>query len=279
MNDGSSTCCDSCRIASMLVGEKTTVSRELEQELSSLPPLHFSSAVIHTPRRSPRACVFRSHGVLLASPCCALTSVPVRAPREVRVSEVAESSARLHWERPEPPSPYFYDLTVTSAHDQSLVLKQNLTATDRVVGGLRAGQTYHVTVVCYLRAQVRAVYRGSFSTSEYTACLRKVGPDSYVECRQDLEGTVLFIIIIIFNPHPRTWLLIIEREEGREREGEQHGCERETQLNAQPGHVPRPGIEPTTFRFTSRCSNQQSHLARAREDSSPSPSLGHRLYK
>ncbi|XP_053511208.1 collagen alpha-3(VI) chain isoform X5 [Artibeus jamaicensis] len=88
----------------------------------------------------------------------------VKAPREVQVSEVTESSARLHWERPEPPSPYSYDLTVTSAHDQSLVLKQNLTATDRVVGGLRAGQTYHVTVVCYLRSQVRAVYRGSFST-------------------------------------------------------------------------------------------------------------------
>ncbi|XP_036925071.1 collagen alpha-3(VI) chain isoform X2 [Sturnira hondurensis] len=88
----------------------------------------------------------------------------VKAPREVQVSEVTESSAKLHWERPEPPSSYFYDLTVTSADDQSLVLKQNLSATDRVVGGLRAGQTYYVTVVCYLRTQVRAVYRGSFNT-------------------------------------------------------------------------------------------------------------------
>ncbi|KAM5327200.1 collagen alpha-3(VI) chain isoform 3-T4 [Glossophaga mutica] len=95
------------------------------------------------------------------------TSKPVvKAPREVRVSEVTESSARLHWERPEPPSPYVYDLTVTSAHDQSLALRQNLTVTDRVVGGLRAGQTYHVTVVCYLRSQVRAAYRGSFSTKK-----------------------------------------------------------------------------------------------------------------
>lgn len=103
----------------------------------------------------------------VCNPRCALVSVPAKAPREVRVSEVTEGSARLHWERPEPPSPYSYDLTVTSAHDQSLVLKQNLTATDRVVGGLRPGQTYHVTVVCYLRSQVRAVYRGTFSTSEY----------------------------------------------------------------------------------------------------------------
>ncbi|KAF6361290.1 collagen type VI alpha 3 chain [Rhinolophus ferrumequinum] len=85
---------------------------------------------------------------------------------EVQVSEITENSAKLHWDRPEPSSPYFYDLTVTSAHDQSLVLKQNVTVTDRVIGGLRAGQTYHVAVVCYLRSQVRATYRGSFSTKK-----------------------------------------------------------------------------------------------------------------
>lgn len=84
------------------------------------------------------------------------------------MSDITENSAKLHWERPEPPSPYFYDLTVTSAHDQSLVLRQNLSATERAVGGLLAGHTYHVAVVCYLRAQARAVYQGSFSTSEYT---------------------------------------------------------------------------------------------------------------
>nr|XP_055156511.1 collagen alpha-3(VI) chain isoform X2 [Nyctereutes procyonoides] len=95
------------------------------------------------------------------------TSKPVaKATREVRVSDITENSAKLHWERPEPPSPYFYDLTVTSAHDQSLVLRQNLSATERAVGGLLAGHTYHVAVVCYLRAQARAVYQGSFSTKK-----------------------------------------------------------------------------------------------------------------
>lgn len=93
----------------------------------------------------------------------------------MQVSEVTESSARLRWERPEPPGPYFYDLTVTAAHDQSLALRQNLTVTDRVVGGLRAGQTYHVSVVCSLRAQVRATYQGSFSTSEYPVGVGKDG--------------------------------------------------------------------------------------------------------
>ncbi|XP_036109262.1 collagen alpha-3(VI) chain [Molossus molossus] len=88
----------------------------------------------------------------------------VKAPREVQVSEITENSAKLRWDRPEPPSAYFYELTVTSAHDQSLVLKQNLTVTDRVIGGLRAGQTYHVAVVCYLRSQAKATFHGSFST-------------------------------------------------------------------------------------------------------------------
>ncbi|XP_006866840.1 PREDICTED: collagen alpha-3(VI) chain [Chrysochloris asiatica] len=91
---------------------------------------------------------------------------PVRMSREVHVSEITENSAKLHWDRPEPPSPYFYDLTVTAAHDQSLVLKQNLTGTNRVIGGLLSGHVYHVSVVCYLRSQVRAIYQSSFSTKK-----------------------------------------------------------------------------------------------------------------
>nr|XP_020043155.1 collagen alpha-3(VI) chain isoform X1 [Castor canadensis]XP_020043156.1 collagen alpha-3(VI) chain isoform X1 [Castor canadensis]XP_020043157.1 collagen alpha-3(VI) chain isoform X1 [Castor canadensis] len=90
----------------------------------------------------------------------------VKAYRDIQVSEVTENSAKLHWDRPEPPSSYFYDLTVTSAHDQSLVLRQNLTITDRVIGGLLAGHTYHVAAVCYLRSQVKAIYQGSFSTKK-----------------------------------------------------------------------------------------------------------------
>ncbi|XP_047577423.1 collagen alpha-3(VI) chain isoform X2 [Lutra lutra] len=90
----------------------------------------------------------------------------VKASREVQVSDITENSARLRWERPELPSPYFYDLTVTSAHDQSLVLRQNLSVTERAIGGLLAGHTYHVAVVCYLKSQVRATYQGSFSTKK-----------------------------------------------------------------------------------------------------------------
>lgn len=94
------------------------------------------------------------------------------------MSETTETSARLRWERPEPPAPYSYDLTVTSAHDRSPVLKLNLTATEHVARGLRAGHTYHVAVVCHLRSQVRATYQGSFSTSEYAVGFRQVGTRS-----------------------------------------------------------------------------------------------------
>ncbi|XP_026642151.1 collagen alpha-3(VI) chain isoform X2 [Microtus ochrogaster] len=96
----------------------------------------------------------------------ATTKPMARVFREVQVSEVSENSARLHWERPEPSSSYFYDLTVTLAHDQSLVLRQNLTVTDRVVSGLLPGQMYHVAVVAYLQSQARTIYQGSFNTKK-----------------------------------------------------------------------------------------------------------------
>ncbi|XP_045649988.1 collagen alpha-3(VI) chain isoform X1 [Ursus americanus] len=96
----------------------------------------------------------------------AVAKPAAKPSREVQVSDVTENSAKLHWERPEPPGPYFYDLTVTLAHDQSLVLRQNLSVTERAVGGLLAGHTYHVAVVCYLKSQVRAAYQASFSTKK-----------------------------------------------------------------------------------------------------------------
>uniref|UniRef100_A0A2K6U3I6 Collagen type VI alpha 3 chain n=1 Tax=Saimiri boliviensis boliviensis TaxID=39432 RepID=A0A2K6U3I6_SAIBB len=94
----------------------------------------------------------------------ATTKPVVKVSQEVQVFDITENSAKLHWERPDPYNPYFYDLTVTSAHDQSLVLKQNLSITDRIIGGLLPGQTYHVVIVCYLKSQVRATYHRSFST-------------------------------------------------------------------------------------------------------------------
>lgn len=104
------------------------------------------------------------------------------------MSDVTENSARIHWERPEPPSPYFYDLTVTSAHDQSLVLRQNLSVTERAIGGLLAGHTYHVVVLCYLKSQVRAAYQGSFTTSEYVSHPEQPVPDFCMDCQTGHKG-------------------------------------------------------------------------------------------
>ncbi|XP_030181660.1 collagen alpha-3(VI) chain isoform X2 [Lynx canadensis] len=110
-----------------------------------------------------------------------------KASREVQVSDVTENSARIHWERPEPPSPYFYDLTVTSAHDQSLVLRQNLSVTERAIGGLLAGHTYHVVVLCYLKSQVRAAYQGSFTT-------KKAQPPSPPQARSASSSTINLMV-------------------------------------------------------------------------------------
>uniref|UniRef100_A0A4X2LUE1 Collagen type VI alpha 3 chain n=1 Tax=Vombatus ursinus TaxID=29139 RepID=A0A4X2LUE1_VOMUR len=94
-----------------------------------------------------------------------VTTKPLTS-REIQVSEVTENSARLRWVNPDQPNPYIYDLTVTSMHDRSVVLKQNLTMTERVIGGLVAGHTYHVAIVSYLKSQVKATYEGTFTTSK-----------------------------------------------------------------------------------------------------------------
>uniref|UniRef100_A0A4X2LUD6 Collagen alpha-3(VI) chain n=1 Tax=Vombatus ursinus TaxID=29139 RepID=A0A4X2LUD6_VOMUR len=94
-----------------------------------------------------------------------VTTKPLTS-REIQVSEVTENSARLRWVNPDQPNPYIYDLTVTSMHDRSVVLKQNLTMTERVIGGLVAGHTYHVAIVSYLKSQVKATYEGTFTTKK-----------------------------------------------------------------------------------------------------------------
>ncbi|KAL8173274.1 UNVERIFIED_CONTAM: hypothetical protein K2H54_043638 [Gekko kuhli] len=83
---------------------------------------------------------------------------------EVQVTDITENSAKLHWVDPEPQHAAIYDITITLAHDHSLVLKLNLTGTERVIGGLGSGQKYHVLVTGYLNAQARSTYTGTFST-------------------------------------------------------------------------------------------------------------------
>lgn len=152
------------------------------------PKFLFCCLPIHLFALLSVACVSQSCGALSFISVLCFTCLSVKASREVQVSDITENSARLRWDRPEPPSPYFYDLTVTSAHDQSLVLRQNLSVTERAIGGLLAGHTYHIAVVCYLKSQVRATYQGSFSTSEYTVSPEHSAPDFHVQHQTGHKG-------------------------------------------------------------------------------------------
>ncbi|NWX32185.1 CO6A3 protein, partial [Notiomystis cincta] len=81
---------------------------------------------------------------------------------DIQITDVTESSARLRWASPEPHNTF--DVTVTLAHDHSLVQRQNLTGTEHVIRGLRSGQKYIVVITGYQKSHPRVTYTGSFST-------------------------------------------------------------------------------------------------------------------
>ncbi|XP_048165293.1 collagen alpha-3(VI) chain isoform X10 [Corvus hawaiiensis] len=81
---------------------------------------------------------------------------------DIQITDVTESSARLRWASPEPHNTF--DVTVTLAHDHSLVQRQNLTGTEHVIRGLRSGQKYIVVITGYQKSQPKVTYTGSFST-------------------------------------------------------------------------------------------------------------------
>ncbi|OPJ80252.1 collagen alpha-3(VI) chain isoform B [Patagioenas fasciata monilis] len=83
---------------------------------------------------------------------------------DIQITDVTENSARLRWAGPEPHNAYVFDITITLAHDHSLVQKQNVTGTEHVVQGLRSGQKYLVVVTGYQKSQPKVTYAGTFST-------------------------------------------------------------------------------------------------------------------
>ncbi|NXF50920.1 CO6A3 protein, partial [Oceanites oceanicus] len=85
---------------------------------------------------------------------------------DIQITDVTENSARLRWASPEPHA-YAFDITITLAHDHSLVQKQNLTGTEHVIRGLRSGQKYLVIITGYHKSQPKVTYTGTFSTSKY----------------------------------------------------------------------------------------------------------------
>uniref|UniRef100_A0A8C3LXE5 Collagen alpha-3(VI) chain n=1 Tax=Chrysolophus pictus TaxID=9089 RepID=A0A8C3LXE5_CHRPC len=105
---------------------------------------------------------------------------------DIQIADVTENSARLRWASPEPHSAYVFDLTITLAHDHSLVLKQNVTGTERVIGGLRSGQKYLVFITGYLKSQPKVTYTGTFSTK--TPAQPKVALANMMLNTEPLEG-------------------------------------------------------------------------------------------
>ncbi|XP_009075179.1 PREDICTED: collagen alpha-3(VI) chain [Acanthisitta chloris] len=137
---------------------------------------------------------------------------------DIQIMDVTENSARLHWASPEPHNAYTFDITVTLAHDHSLVQKQNLTGTEHVIRGLRSGQKYIVVITGFQKSQPKVTYTGTFSTK--TAAQSKVSlanmmlntepldlPESVMDiCRlQKDEGTCRnFVLKWYYDPETKS---------------------------------------------------------------------------
>ncbi|XP_035746971.1 collagen alpha-3(VI) chain [Egretta garzetta] len=105
---------------------------------------------------------------------------------DVQITDVTENSARLRWAGPEAHNAYTFDITVTLAHDHSLVQKQNLTGTEHVIRGLRSGQKYLVVITGYQKSQPKVTYTGTFNTK--TSAQPKVSLANMMLNTEPLEG-------------------------------------------------------------------------------------------
>ncbi|MEE6490859.1 hypothetical protein FKM82_016035 [Ascaphus truei] len=92
--------------------------------------------------------------------------VPDMPGTGVQVSDVTENSARLRWASQDPQDSHVYDLSVTSVTDKALVLKKNVTGTERVIGGLGSGQQYQVTIMGHHKTHGRVTYQTTFTTNK-----------------------------------------------------------------------------------------------------------------
>ncbi|XP_040213456.1 collagen alpha-3(VI) chain isoform X3 [Rana temporaria] len=85
---------------------------------------------------------------------------------ELKVYDVTENSVRLSWTNSDSLKPHVYELSVISLADQSLVLKQNVTGTERLIGGLAGGQMYQVTITGQHKSLGLVTYQATFTTSK-----------------------------------------------------------------------------------------------------------------
>ncbi|KAG9473389.1 hypothetical protein GDO78_016524 [Eleutherodactylus coqui] len=93
------------------------------------------------------------------------TEMPVPGA-ELLVSDVTESSVHLSWASADPQKPHVYEMSITSPDDNTLVLKQNVTGTERLIGGLKSGQLYQVTITGQHKNLGLITYQATFTTSK-----------------------------------------------------------------------------------------------------------------
>ncbi|XP_040295825.1 collagen alpha-3(VI) chain isoform X6 [Bufo bufo] len=95
-----------------------------------------------------------------------VTTQMAALPRtELLASDVTDSSVYLSWTSADPQMPQVYELSITSLDDNTLVLKQNVTGTERLIGGLKSGQHYQVTVTGQHKNLGLITYQVTFTTS------------------------------------------------------------------------------------------------------------------
>ncbi|KAM4669617.1 collagen alpha-3(VI) chain [Amazona ochrocephala] len=105
---------------------------------------------------------------------------------DIQITDVTETSARLRWASPEPHSAYTFEISITAAHDHSLVQNQNLTGTEHIIHGLKSGQKYLVVITGYQKSQPKVTYTGTFSTK--TPAQPKVSVANMMLNTEPLEG-------------------------------------------------------------------------------------------
>ncbi|XP_018415447.1 PREDICTED: collagen alpha-3(VI) chain [Nanorana parkeri] len=113
---------------------------------------------------------------------------------ELQIFNITENSVRLSWTSSDSLKPHVYELSVISLADQSLVLKQNVTGTERLIGGLASGQMYQVTITGQHKSLGLITYQATFATSNSQPKSEVVVPEVVVP--EDVPEVVVPEIVV-----------------------------------------------------------------------------------
>ncbi|KAM5152433.1 collagen alpha-3(VI) chain [Mantella aurantiaca] len=96
---------------------------------------------------------------------------------ELQVFDVTDNSVRLSWASSDSLKPHVYELSIISLADGSLILKQNVSDTERLIGGLASGQMFQVTITGQHKRLGLVTYQATFTTSKSQPKLEAVVPE------------------------------------------------------------------------------------------------------